>query len=77
MDKLVSKETLLRQVDGLRDLARRARRLSEIADEPDQPRLIQCADDFEESAKRIEGDAASAKTGVMPTSTTPGTKSWA
>jgi hypothetical protein len=68
MDKLVSKETLLRQVDGLRDIARRARRLAEIADEPEQTRLIQCADDFEESAKRIEGDAASAKTSVMPTS---------
>ena len=68
MDKLVSKETLLRQVDGLRDIARRARRLAEIADEPEQTRLIQCADDFEESAKRIEGDAASAKTSVMPQS---------
>jgi len=68
MDKLVSKETLLRQVDGLRDIARRARRLAKIVDEPEQTRLIQCADDFEESAKRIEGDAASAKTSVMPTS---------
>ena len=68
MDKLVSKETLLRQVDGLRDIARRARRLAEIVDEPEQTRLIQCADDFEESAKRIEGDAASAKTSVMPQS---------
>ena len=77
MDKLVSKETLLRQVDGLRDIARRARRLVEIADEHDQPRLTQCADDFEESARRIEGNAANAKTVVMPTSTTPGTKSWA
>ena len=75
MDKLVSKETLLRQVDGLRDIARRARRLAEIVDEPEQTRLIQCADDFEESAKRIEGDAASAKTGVMPTSAMFGPKS--
>ena len=63
MDKLVSKETLLRQVDGLRDIARRARRLAEIADEPEQTRLIQCADDFEASAQRIEGEAATAKTG--------------
>ena len=68
MDKLISKETLLRQVDGLRDIARRARRLAEIADEHDQPRLTQCADECEESARRIEGDAASAKTSVMPTS---------
>ena len=39
MDKMVSKETLLRQVDGLRDLARRARRLAEMADEREQTRL--------------------------------------
>jgi hypothetical protein len=75
MDKLVSKEALLRQVDGLRDIARRARRLAEIVDEPEQTRLIPCADDFEESAKRIESDAASAKTSVMPTSATIGPKS--
>ena len=75
MDKLVSKETLLRQVDGLRDIARRARRLAEIADEHEQTRLIQCADEFEESARRIEGDAASAKTGVMAMSATLESKS--
>ena len=33
MEKLVSKEALLRQVDGLRDIARRARRLAEIVNE--------------------------------------------
>jgi hypothetical protein len=75
MDKLVSKETLLRQVDGLRDIARRARRLAEIVDEPEQTRLIQCADDFEESARRIEGEAATAKTSVMPQSTSLSPKS--
>ena len=75
MDKLVSKETLLRQVDGRRDIARRARRLAEIMDGREQTRLIQCADDFEESAKRIEGEAASAKTSVMPTSAMLGPKS--
>lgn len=51
MDKVVSKETLLRQVDGLRDLARRARRLAEITNEPEQTRLTQCAADLEESAR--------------------------
>ena len=68
MDKLVSKETLLRQVDGLRDIARRARRLAETTDEHERGRLIQCADEFDESAQRIEGEAAMAKTGVTPQS---------
>jgi hypothetical protein len=68
MDKMVSKETLLRRVDGLRDIARRARRLAEIADEPEQRRLIQCGEEFDEIARRIEGEAACAKTGVTPKS---------
>jgi len=75
MDELVSKETLLRQVDGLRDIARRARRLAEITIEPEKTRLTQCADDFEESAKRIAGDAASAKTGVIAKSAVLASKS--
>ncbi len=66
MDKFISKETLLRQADGLRDIARRARRLAQITNEPEQTRLTQCATDCEESATRIERDAASAKTAVMP-----------
>ena len=65
---MVSTETLPKQVDGLRDIARRARRLAEIMDEHEQTRLTQCADEFEESARTIEGDAASAKTVVMPQS---------
>jgi hypothetical protein len=58
-----SKETLLKQVDGLLDLARRSRRLSQIlSQESDRERLNRHADELEESASRIEGEAASAKT---------------
>jgi len=40
MDKVVSKEALLRQVDGLRDIIRRARRLAEIANEANAPHAV-------------------------------------
>jgi hypothetical protein len=58
-----SKETLLKQVDGLRDLARRSRRLSPaLSLESDRERLYRLAAELEESASRIEGQAVSAKT---------------
>jgi hypothetical protein len=58
-----SKEILLKQVDGLLDLARRSRRLSPIlTDQSDRERLVQHAKELEESASRIEREAASATT---------------
>jgi hypothetical protein len=58
-----SKETLLKQVDGLLDLARRSRRLSPLlSHQSDRERLERHAKELEESASRIEGEAASAKT---------------
>jgi hypothetical protein len=58
-----SKEALLKQVDGLLDLARRSRRLSpSLSQESDRQRLDRHAEELEESASRIEGEAASAKT---------------
>ena len=57
------KETLLKRVDGLLDLARRSRRLSPIlSDQSDRDSLERYAKELEERASRIEGDAASAKT---------------
>ena len=58
-----SKETLLKQVDGLLDLARRSRRLApSLSQESDRGRLERHAEELEESASRIEAEAASAKT---------------
>ena len=58
-----SKETLLKQVDGLLDLARRCRRLAPtLSQDSDRERLERHAEELEESASRIEGEAASAKT---------------
>jgi len=58
-----SKEKMLKQVDGLLDLARRSRRLAPmLSQESDRERLHRHAEELEESASRIEGEAASAKT---------------
>lgn len=58
-----SKETLLAQVDSLRDLARRARRLLQIlSQEHNQQRLVEYAEELDNSADRLEKEAASAKT---------------
>ncbi len=68
MEQAVSKESLLKQVDGLRDLARRARRLGEsLSLESDQRRLQRHADELDESASRLEADAAGAKTMIQKT----------
>ena len=59
-----SKEAILKQADGMRDLARRARRLKDTAtDDGDRRRLERHADELEESASRLERSAAEAKTG--------------
>lgn len=61
-----SKEGLLQQVDALRDLARRARRLSaSMNEESDRRRLARHADELDECASRIESDAANARTMVI------------
>jgi hypothetical protein len=63
---LQSKESLLQQVDSLRDLARRARRLAANLNlESDQRRLGRYAEELEENASRLEADAAGAKTMVI------------
>lgn len=59
-----SKDSILQQVDGLRDLSRRARRLSEsMTSESDQRRLQRYVEELEESAKRLEKAAVEAKSG--------------
>ena len=58
-----SKETLLKQVESLRDLARRARRLSGVVDQDsDQEMLLRCAKELEDSAVRLEQEAVEART---------------
>lgn len=65
-----SKGELLRQVDGLRDLARRSRRLAPtLTRESDQRRLLQYGVELDENAGRIEKEAMSARAMIMaPTS---------
>ena len=56
-------ESLLTQVDSLRDFSRRARRLAlTLSLESDQRRLVRYADELEESAVRMEKEAVNAKT---------------
>ncbi len=60
----ISKENLLKQADGLRDLARRSRRLAEtMTSDADQRRLVRHHEELRESAARLEQEAAAAKTG--------------
>jgi len=62
MDKPLSKDALLKQADGLRDLARRARRLAQsLTVEADRRRLMVHAEELEENASRLEREAANAK----------------
>ena len=59
-----SKEKLLKQVDSLRDLARRARRLSEEVDQDsDQEMLLRYAKELDDSAVRLEKEAVEARAG--------------
>jgi hypothetical protein len=59
-----TKEAILKQADGMRDLARRARRLTEtVIDEGDRRRLARYIEELDESANRLEKVAAGARTG--------------
>jgi hypothetical protein len=59
-----SKEAILKQADEMRELARRARRLTGTAtDEGDRRRLARYVEELEESASRLEKAAVGAKTG--------------
>ena len=58
-----SKEKLREQVDSLRDLARRATRLSGVVDQgSDKEMLLRYAKELEDSAERLEKEAVAAKT---------------
>ena len=58
-----SKESLLREADALRDLARHTRRVVEIASSDNQKNVLRRhADDFDKQAGLLESDAANAKT---------------
>lgn len=62
----LSKETLLRQVDGLRDIARRSRRLSEMMNvETDRERLMRHSKELDDRASVLEKQAIEAKTGQL------------
>jgi len=66
MNDPVSKESLLKQVDGMRDLSRRARRLATtLSVEADRARLVQYAEELEGNAARLEREAVDAKSVVM------------
>lgn len=59
-----SKEAILKQADDMRDLARRARRLTgTVTDDGDRRRLVRYVEELEESASRLERAAVDAKTG--------------
>ena len=69
MNQPITKDMLLRQVDGLRDLARRARRLTEsMTAEEDRRRLGRYVEEIDERAATLEREAADAKNGqfVVP-----------
>ena len=64
MNQPITKDMLLRQVDGLRDLSRRARRLAEnVTTEEDRRRLGRYVEELDQRASALERDAADAKTG--------------
>jgi hypothetical protein len=65
-DRSVTKEGLLRQVDALRDISRRTRRLAETMElDSDRRRLEGHIEQLEQCAKRIEQQAVEAKTFVI------------
>lgn len=73
MSKPISKERLLQEADGFRDIARRSRRLAEtVTLESDRRRLQRHAEELDDSAASLEKQAADAKTGVIaPVRTAP------
>jgi hypothetical protein len=64
MNQPITKDMLLRQVDGLRDLSRRARRLAEnVTAEEDRRRLGRYVEELDQRASALEREAADAKAG--------------
>jgi hypothetical protein len=73
----VTKESLLKQADTLRDIARRGRRASETMElESDRRRLIVHVEGIEECAAKIEKQAIEAKTFVIAPSPQPKKSDW-
>ncbi len=69
MNQPITKDMLLRQVDGLRDLSRRARRLAEnVTTEEDRRRLGRYVEELNERASTLEREAADAKAGQFAVS---------
>ena len=65
MERPLTKDNLLKQADGLRDLVRRARRVAaSLTTESDQRRLERHIAELEDSAGRLEQQAADAKAGL-------------
>jgi hypothetical protein len=65
----LTKEGLLKQVDALRDIVRRGRRVSESLElESDRRRISAHVDGIDECATRIEKQAVEAKTFLIATS---------
>ena len=63
---MTSKENLLRGADALRDLARRTRRVVELAGVDDQKKMLRHhADDFDKEAGKLETMAIDAKSMPM------------
>jgi hypothetical protein len=58
-----SKDSILKEANGLRDLARRARRLAESVNEGDRRRLNRYVEELDESARRLEKAAIEARVG--------------
>ena len=75
--RTLSKEDLLRQVDTLRDIARRGRRLSEAMElESDRRRLMAQMVEIEQCAARVEKNAVQAKTFPIAPSLAQKKSSW-
>ena len=58
-----SKDSILKEADSLRDLARRARRLAESVNEGDRRRLNRYVEELDESATRLEKVAVEVQVG--------------
>jgi hypothetical protein len=72
MPNPIGKEALLRQVDGLRDIARRSRRLAEaMTGDTDRERLTRHARELDDRASILEQQAVDARTGQFTASTLP------
>jgi hypothetical protein len=66
MDRPITKDMLLRQVDGLRDIARRSRHLAgTMTSEADRNRLLRHSQELDGRASNLEKQAVDAKTGQI------------